>query len=129
MNEKMTTAEKLKVLRNAFGMTQDEMAELLGMSRTSFSKYENGAAFPSLDVLRKLAKLYSVSLEYLVYDSETHVVLREATTKDEPDPDNLAAYFAQLTPEERMIIMKFRLMQPDEKNDFISKLEKDKDKK
>ena len=53
-------AKKLKELRKSVCMTQDDVAMLIGMNRTSFSKYENGAANPPLAVLRKLAKLYAV---------------------------------------------------------------------
>lgn len=113
---------KLKELRNAFCMTQDEVAEVLGMSRTSFSKYENGATFPPLNVMRKLSKIYNVPIEYLIHDNDTFLVLNDSKTSEEPDPDNLAAFFSQLTPEERIVIMKLRLMDKEQKSGFINKL-------
>lgn len=115
-------SEKLKTLRNAYCMTQNEVAEVLGMSRTSFSKYENGATLPPLKVLRKLAKIYNVPIEYLIHDNSTSVVFRDGKNAEAPDIDNLAESFAQLTSEEKMIIMKVRLMSKEEKSVFLSHL-------
>lgn len=113
---------KLRELRHAFCMTQDEVAEVLGMSRTSFSKYENGASLPPLNVMRKLSKVYNVPIEYLIHDSESVTVLNDGKNREEPDVNNLAASFAQLTPEERLIIMKLRLMNKDQKDEFLKNL-------
>ncbi len=126
-NNSLVLGKKLKELRKSFCMTQDQIAELLQMSRTSFSKYENGAANPPLAVMRKLAKIYGVSIEYLIHDDITSIELNEAKTDHQPDPNNLAEYFAQLTPEERMLIMKLRLMDIDKKKAFLSKLDDDEE--
>ena len=113
---------KLRELRHAFCMTQEEVAEVLGMSRTSFSKYENGASLPPLNVMRKLSKIYNVPIEYLIHDNDRFVVLNDGKNTEEPDPNNLAASFAQLTPEERLIIMKLRLMTAEQKSEFLKDL-------
>ena len=54
-------AEKLKETRLARGMTQEFVAESLGISRQAVSKWETGAADPSTGNLLALAKLYGVS--------------------------------------------------------------------
>lgn len=113
---------KLRELRKAFCMTQDEVAEVLGMSRTSFSKYENGATFPPLNVMRKLSKVYNVPIEYLIHNNDTVFEVHDDKNTEEPDPNNLAASFAQLTPEERLIIMKVRLLTLEQKKDFLKNL-------
>ncbi len=121
-NNSLILAKKLKDLRKSFGITQDEIAQLLNMSRTSFSKYENGAANPPLAVLRKLAKLYNVQIEYLIHDDKTTLTLNEADTDTEPDPDNLVFYFSQLTDEERQLILKLRLMDEEKKKSFLKQV-------
>lgn len=121
-NTNKDLASKLKELRKAFCMTQDEIAEILDMSRTSFSKYENGATLPPLNVLRKLAKIYNIPIEYLIHDNEAFIVLNDGNNTEEPDLKNLSSYFAQLTPEERVVIMKLRLMEKDKKDDFLRRL-------
>lgn len=73
MNNSSNTplGKKLLNLRKEYKMTQDDVAKILGMSRTSFSKYENGIANPPLQVLRKIAAIYNVGLEYLIFDENT----------------------------------------------------------
>ena len=79
MNNSSNTplGKKLLNLRKEYKMTQNDVAEILGMSRTSFSKYENGIANPPLQVLRKIAAIYNVGLEYLIFDENTLIRLND----------------------------------------------------
>lgn len=120
----MTLSEKLKELRKRACMTQDDIAEVLEMNRTSFSKYENGASTPPLAVLRKLAKIYSVPLEYLIHDEQPFIVLNESTVEDVEREKNEAVFnFAQLSPEERKLIMKMRLLSDEKKKEIFHSIE------
>ena len=58
--------EVLKAHRTRCGMTQEFVAESLGVSRQAVSKWENGTADPSTTNLLKLAKLYNISPEELL---------------------------------------------------------------
>lgn len=104
-----TAGEKLKELRIFYNMTQDDIAELLDMSRTSFSKYENGAANPPLNVLRKLSAIYNVPIEYLIHDEVTSITLNDGGNDEEPDLEAALRGFSDLTRDEKMLIMKLRL--------------------
>ena len=112
--------EKLKELRADCHMTQDDIAELLNMSRTSFSKYENGAANPPLNVLRKLSAIYNVPIEYLIHDEITSIRLNNGKNETEPDVEDVLKGFSDLTREEKMLIMKLRL----KGSDAIKKFDK-----
>ncbi len=127
--EKVVLAEKLRNLRKSFGMTQDDIAELLDMSRTSFSKYENGATVPPLNVLRKLSAIYNVPIEFLIHDEQSGVLVFRSNDDNEfPDIDgDSLKYFTQLTHEERMLIFKLRLMQADKKKEIIDAIENNDD--
>ena len=57
--------KNLMVLRKAKGMTQMQLAEEIHYSDKSISKWENGYALPSIDVLMDLASYYGVTLDYL----------------------------------------------------------------
>lgn len=61
----MQLGDRLAELRKDQGYTQDYIAELLKVTRSSVSAYETGANEPSLENLIKLANLYNVSLDYL----------------------------------------------------------------
>ena len=117
----MSLADKLKKLRKDFCMTQDEVAELLDMSRTSFSKYENGAANPPLRVLRKLAAIYNVPIDVLIQDEQNMLILNS-----NPDiADESLMYFSQLSAEERNLILRLRLMTKEDKDNLLKPLTHD----
>lgn len=62
----MKLCEKLYELRRAAGLSQEELAERLGVSRQAVSKWENGAAQPELSKLVELSRLYGVSVDELL---------------------------------------------------------------
>lgn len=62
----MTTGEKLALLRKKNGMTQEELSEILNVSRQSVSRWEMDAAFPETDKLIKLSKLFECSIDFLL---------------------------------------------------------------
>ncbi len=64
----MTTGEKIAALRKKGGMTQEELAEVLNVSRQSVSRWEMDIAFPETDKLIKLSKIFAVSIDYLLND-------------------------------------------------------------
>ena len=59
-------AEALKAQRTAHGMTQEQVAEALDVTRQAISKWETGAAEPSTSNLMALAKLYGIELSELL---------------------------------------------------------------
>ena len=62
----MTMGERLTALRREKGMSQDALAEALGVSRQSVSKWETDASIPDLDKLVRLSDLFEVTLDELV---------------------------------------------------------------
>ena len=58
--------ERLKELRALKNMTQKEVAEALGVDRTTYAKYETGGSEPSFEILKRIALFYDVSCEYLL---------------------------------------------------------------
>lgn len=65
----MTFGEKLSRLRKESNYTQEELAELLGVSRQSVSKWESDIAYPETGKLRRMSKLFDCSLDYLLNDN------------------------------------------------------------
>lgn len=62
--------EKLQELRKRKGLTQEELAELLYVSRTAVSKWESGRGLPNIDSLKAIARYFSVSLDELLSGEE-----------------------------------------------------------
>lgn len=66
----MSLGEKLSKLRKENNYTQEQLADVLGVSRQSVSKWELNIAYPETDKLIYLSKLYNVSIDYIVMDSD-----------------------------------------------------------
>jgi len=62
--------EKLQELRKSKGLTQEELAEKLFISRTAISKWESGRGYPSLDSLKEIARFFSVTIDDLICSDE-----------------------------------------------------------
>lgn len=62
----MEFGEKLQELRKEKGLTQEEVAQALFVSRTAVSKWESGRGYPSIDSIRDIAEFYSVTLDELL---------------------------------------------------------------
>ena len=62
--------EKLQELRKQKGLTQEELAEYLYVSRTAISKWESGRGFPNIESLKAISKFFSVSLDELLSGEE-----------------------------------------------------------
>ena len=62
--------EKIQELRKSKGLTQEELAEALYVSRTAISKWESGKGYPSIDSLKEIAKYFSVTIDELLSTDE-----------------------------------------------------------
>lgn len=58
--------ERFRQERISKGITQKSLSEILGVDRTSISKYENGKQLPEVPVLEKMANYFDVSTDYLL---------------------------------------------------------------
>ncbi len=57
--------QRLRKLRKDHGISQRALAELLGISQQTYSRYERGQRIPSVETVYVLARLYHVSMDYL----------------------------------------------------------------
>lgn len=62
--------QNLKKLRTKKGLTQSQLAGVLGISQQSINKYENQNAEPDIETLKNLADLFNTSIDYLVGHTE-----------------------------------------------------------
>ena len=82
----MILADKIVILRKQKGWSQEELAEKLGISRQSVSKWESGNSMPDIDKIILLSRLFQVSTDYLLKDEleENDNTALEVETSDEP---------------------------------------------
>ena len=72
--------EKLQQLRKSRGLTQEELAQALYVSRTAVSKWESGRGYPGIDSLKEISRFFSVSIDDLL-SGEKLLLLAEKENK------------------------------------------------
>ena len=75
--------EKLQELRKQKGLTQEELAEKLYVSRTAISKWESGRGYPNIESLKAIAKFFSVTIDELLSSGEVLTIAEEDSKRKE----------------------------------------------
>lgn len=78
----MTLGEKIKSLRKGLGMSQEKLAELMGISRQAVAKWENGQSAPSTANLFKLAEILNTTTAFLLADDDAKDTGTEENTDE-----------------------------------------------
>ncbi len=98
----MTMADKLGELRKEKGLSQLQLAEMLGVSRQAISRWEMGTAAPSAENIKYLAQIYNVSLEHLMFEDGERRFEAVPTPGKQAEPK--AKEKSRLTRERKIII-------------------------
>ena len=75
--------EKIQELRKQKGLTQEELAESLFVSRTAVSKWEQGRGYPNIESLKAIAKFFGVTIDELLSGDELLTVAEADTQRKE----------------------------------------------
>ncbi len=75
--------KKLRMLRKRHGISQSDMAMMLGIAQNSYSRYENGQRQPSIEMLQKMSEILGVTIDDLVDDDNEKPIGREVIVKPE----------------------------------------------
>ncbi len=79
----MEFCEKLQALRKQKGLTQEELAEVLFVSRTAISKWESGRGYPNIDSLKAISKYFGKTIDELLSGDELLTLAEEDTRHKE----------------------------------------------
>jgi len=93
----MINGKRLKELRKAKGLTQTELGDILGVSKSSICCYENGTRNPALETIIDLMHLFGVSADYLLGSDALIKVVEDGEER-----------YAALTKEEILFIEELR---------------------
>lgn len=85
----MTLSEKLQTLRKAAGLSQEQLAEQLNVTRQAVSKWETGEGKPDIDNLLPLARLLQTTVDYLLDDEANQPRPEEPRTETPPQTESV----------------------------------------
>lgn len=77
-------SEKLYKLRKNSGLSQEQLAEKLSVSRQAISKWESGTAVPESEKLVTISNYFGVSVDYLLKDEEEKVIGTDCNVEEKP---------------------------------------------
>ncbi len=64
----MTLGQKLKEIRKRFELSQEQLAEIMNISRQAITKWENDGGLPDINNLQELSKIFGITVDYLLND-------------------------------------------------------------
>ena len=112
---------RLRAIRKEHGLTQQNIADVLGVDRTTYTVYEGGAITPSTATLVKLSQIYNVTVGYLIGIEENNPELRKVPDEK---PGNVLSGdpISLLKKEEKELLAYFRVLSEEEKQKLMKKI-------
>ena len=85
----MNCSKKLQTLRKEKGLSQEKLAEMVGVSRQAISKWELGQSYPEMDNLITLSNIFDVNIDSLVKNNEinTNIENKQNSNEDAEDEE------------------------------------------
>ena len=105
-------ADRLRLLREAQGWSQQNMADALNVCRSTYTRYENASSSPSLELTQRIARLLNADIRFLF----------QLPTEDVPlvaSGEGGTEFAAEMTDEERRLLLHFRSLSESEKQELF----------
>lgn len=83
----MTLGQKIKEIRKRFGISQEQLAEIMNVSRQAITKWENDTGIPDTNNLQELSKVFGITIDYLLNNDNS---LPALSMKKELDKEKYA---------------------------------------
>lgn len=104
-------SERLKKIRTEHKLTQQNIADVLGIDRTTYTFYERGTTKPSAETLTKIASIYNVTVGYLLGVEKNHPERRIKPADTDPTvPLSASDPISLLPKDERVLLVCYRVL-------------------
>ena len=103
-NDKNTLSKKLETLRRSKGLTQKDVADILKVNRTTYTKYETGVTEPNVSALKKLSEIFGVDMNSLLSDDDFGSSVHDVD-KDEKRVEEFVSLFKLLSEKDKEILL------------------------
>ncbi len=124
-----SVGESLRNVRKEHNLKQKDIAEAIGIDRSTYSFYETGKTNPPIETMCALAKIYNVTIGYLIGKEANNPELRERANAVSAGVDPIA----MLKKDEQLLLMYYRIADDESKKKIldavINKSKSDEDKK
>ena len=114
--------DRLRAIRKEHGLTQQNIADVLGVDRTTYTVYEGGSITPSPATLVKLSQIYNVTVGYLIGVEENHPELRKIPDEKQREKLLSSDPISLLKKEEKELLLYFRVISDEEKRKIIDEM-------
>ena len=114
--------DRLRAIRKEHGLTQQNIADVLGVDRTTYTVYEGGSITPSPATLVKLSQIYNVTVGYLIGVEENHPELRKIPEEKQREKLLSSDPISLLKKEEKELMLYFRVLSDAEKHKIIDEM-------
>lgn len=113
--KRISVDESLKAVRKKYNLRQREIAEALGIDRSTYSFYETGKTNPPLNVIFGLAKIYNVNIGYILgKESQMPEIKPYEGVSAGVDP------IAYLSKDEQQLLMHYRVADEEKKAEILT---------
>lgn len=115
----MMLGQRLKRFREASGLTQQQVADVLNLDRSTYAYYETGKTTPDIKSVSKLIKIFNISYYDLIDEEDPRMVVNDSA-KDEDEFEKVHIY--ELSKAEKQLVINFRVLSPSQKDDLLYSL-------
>lgn len=112
--------ERLRELRIKSGYTQNQIAKILNIDRSTYSYYELGKTTPDVSALVTLAKVFNISISELLADESTPPHVADSGKSDYIYGKKNSSHIYELSPQEKELVGFFRACPDDQKAKLLS---------
>lgn len=116
-------SEQLKIIRKANKFTQQELADAIGIERSTYASYETGRNKPDVILLSKIAKVFGVGSDFILeIDTTAPLNMEDISVQYKKKSGNKLV--STLSKEEKIVLAKYRLLSDNKKTELVDFLEK-----
>lgn len=117
----MLLNQRLKHFRTTSGLTQQQVADVLGLDRSTYAYYESGKTTPDIKSVNKLLKIFNISYYELMDETDPTTITVSDPLVDSSDDDD-QPHIYDLTKAEKRLVIYFRVLSPNQQKDLLNSI-------
>ncbi len=116
----MLLNQRLKHFRTMSGLTQQQVADVLGLDRSTYAYYESGKTTPDIKSVNKLLKIFNISYYELMDETDPTTVSVSDPSVSDNDEDKLHIF--DLSKSEKKLVIYFRVLSPNQQKELLKSI-------